>query len=212
MKPWSRSFRAAILLCAGATVGAAWAVHAVENAVPAVPRRDTRPAPALPVPPGAQQATFAAGCFWGLEEALRQVPGVLDTRAGYTGGSLAYPTYEQIHRQGSGHVEAVTVAYDPHRVSYHHLLTVFFASHNPTWPTTQKRASGSPYRSFVFTHTPAQADEAQEFVRSLQHTRKYAGAPLLIQTQLRPASTFWPAERYHQQYYAQRGMTNACGL
>ena len=147
-------------------------------------------------------ATFAAGCFWGVEEAFRRVEGVLRTQVGYTGGHTANPTYKQVCAGDTGHAEAVQIEYDPQRVSYEDLLEVFFENHDPTQYHRQGPDVGSQYRSAIFYHDQAQHSAAQAKIEQLQASGRYRQP---IVTELTPADTFYPAEAYHQQYLAKRG-------
>lgn len=149
-----------------------------------------------------EKATFAAGCFWGVEETFRVVPGVISTMVGYTGGSVASPTYEQVCTGRTGHAEAVQVIYDPEQVSYEHLLAVFWNSHNPTTQNRQGPDVGTQYRSAIFFHTPEQEDAARASKEQLERAGQYRSP---IVTEITPASTFYPAEEYHQQYVAKQG-------
>lgn len=152
-----------------------------------------------------ETATFAAGCFWGVESAFRNTPGVVSTAVGYTGGNVDEPTYKQVCSDSTGHAEAVEVVYDPDEVSYEQLLDVFWNEHDPTQLNRQGPDFGSQYRSAVFTHSPEQELAARESL-----ARRQAQVPLPIVTRIEPAATFWPAEDYHQQYYEKRGMAPAC--
>jgi len=147
-------------------------------------------------------ATFAAGCFWGVEEAFRQVIGVLSTEVGYTGGHAPNPTYRQVCTGETGHAEAVRVEYDPDRVTYEQLLDVFFSSHDPTQHHRQGPDVGSQYRSAIFYHDADQKATAEAKLSQLQANGGYT-APIV--TELVEAATFYPAEAYHQQYLAKRG-------
>lgn len=149
-----------------------------------------------------EKATFAAGCFWGIEAAFRKVPGVVSTTVGYTGGSLASPTYEDVCSDQTGHAEAVRVEYDPSRITYAQLLDVFWDSHDPTTPNRQGPDVGSQYRSAIFFHTPEQRDAATASLRELEAAGRYRNS---IVTEIVPAAEFYPAEEYHQQYYEKRG-------
>jgi peptide-methionine (S)-S-oxide reductase len=164
------------------------------------------------VPDRARKAVFAAGCFWGVQEAFRVVPGVIDTKAGYTGGHTAHPAYESVHRNDTGHVEAVEVTFDPSKVRFEQLVEVFFARHNATLPDREGQAIGKQYRPFVFYSSAEQKAAACAVITRLTHSRKYPGAPKPIVTQVRSAETFWPAEEYHQFYYQKRDSTAACIL
>ena len=149
-----------------------------------------------------EQATFAAGCFWGVEAFFRQVNGVVDTSVGYTGGTVAHPTYEDVCQHQTGHAEAVRVEYDPADVSYERLLEVFWKHHNPTTPNRQGPDHGSQYRSAIFYHTPAQQTAAEAMKRRLDQSRRYASP---IVTQIVPVSQFYRAEEYHQRYDEKHG-------
>lgn len=147
-------------------------------------------------------ATFGAGCFWGVEEAFRQVDGVVDVTVGYEGGTFDNPTYEDVCTGRTGHTEVVQVEYDPARVSYEELVEVFFRIHDPTQVNRQGPDIGWQYRSVIFFHTPEQERAAQAIKRKLELAKRF---PAPIATAIEPARTFWPAEEYHQQYYAKRG-------
>ena len=150
-----------------------------------------------------EQATFAAGCFWGVEAAFRQVSGVVDTAVGYTGGSLANPTYEDVCTDRTGHVEAVEVTFDPSRVGYEDLLNVFWENHDPTQKNRQGPDVGTQYRSAIFFHDPAQRDAA---IASRDRLEKSGRFRRPIVTEIVPAATFWRAEEYHQKYLEKRGL------
>lgn len=150
-----------------------------------------------------EKATFAAGCFWGVEERFRQLPGVSSTTVGYTGGTTKNPTYEQVCTDRTGHAEAVEIEFDPQQVSYEQLLEVFWSSHNPTTKNRQGPDVGSQYRSAVFYHNEAQRDAAEATRDKLTESGKFR-APIV--TEIVPASGFYPAEDYHQQYLAKRGL------
>jgi peptide-methionine (S)-S-oxide reductase len=151
-------------------------------------------------PEGLARATFAAGCFWGVEDFFLAVPGVVDVVSGYTGGSTSHPTYEQVCSGTTGHAEAVLVTFDPAKVSYEHLLEEFWRHHDPTTPNRQGPDVGTQYRSAVFTHGDEQAQAAR---RSLEQNQQRFGRPIV--TEVSPASTFWPAEAYHQRYVLRTG-------
>jgi peptide-methionine (S)-S-oxide reductase len=147
------------------------------------------------------QATFGAGCFWGVEEDFRQLPGVLETAVGYAGGNTQNPTYQDVCSDTTGHAEVVTVTYDPAQVSYEHLLDVFFASHDPTTPNRQGPDVGSQYRSVIFFHNPHQEALALKAKDKRQHSGGY-NKPIV--TEITPISNFYKAEDYHQQYVQKR--------
>ncbi len=150
-----------------------------------------------------EKATFAAGCFWGVEAAFRQTAGVTSTSVGYTGGALANPTYEEVCSGRTGHAEAVEVIYDPARVTYDELLDLFWSIHDPTTRDRQGPDIGSQYRSAVFVHTPDQERSARA---SLERAK--VGRRRSIVTQIAPASAFWRAEEYHQRYLERRGLAS----
>ena len=147
-------------------------------------------------------ATFAAGCFWGVEEAFRKLPGVHDTEAGYTGGSAEHPTYEQVCSGRTGHAEAVRVEFDPKKISYGKLLDAFFGMHDPTSKNRQGLDFGAQYRSVIFFHNKAQEKEARNKIGALGKSGKFW---LPIVTEVKPAGEFWRAEEYHQRYLMKRG-------
>ncbi len=149
-----------------------------------------------------QVAVFAAGCFWGVEEAFRKLPGVHDTEAGYTGGSKAKPTYEEMCSGKTGHAESVRVEFDPKKISYGKLLDAFFSMHDPTSKNRQGLDIGAQYRSAIFFQGKAQEKEARQAIAALAKSGKYW---LPIITEIVPAQEFWPAEEYHQRYLQKRG-------
>jgi peptide-methionine (S)-S-oxide reductase len=147
-----------------------------------------------------QKATFAAGCFWGVEAAFREVEGVVETRVGYTGGRTAAPTYERVCSHTTGHAEAVEVSFDPGRVSYGELLATFWRIHDPTTRNRQGWDVGDQYRSAIFVHDAEQAAAAGT---SLQHEQPRVRRPIV--TEITPAGVFYPAEEYHQRYLEKHG-------
>jgi len=151
------------------------------------------------------KATFAAGCFWGVEATFRQLPGVIATRVGYTGGHFANPTYKDVCSDRTGHAEAVEVEYDPAKLSYDKLLQVFWENHDPTQLNRQGPDWGSQYRSAIFFHTPEQETEARSSKEQLEKSGRFKKP---IVTQIVPAVTFHPAEDYHQQYLEKRGLAS----
>ena len=152
-----------------------------------------------------EKATFAAGCFWGVEAAFRQIEGVTATRVGYTGGDFKNPTYKDVCSGTTGHAEAVEVEYDPSKVTYEELLEVFWENHDPTTLNRQGPDVGTQYRSAVFFLTPEQEAAAKASKEKLQRNGKYKRP---IVTEINPASEFYPAEDYHQQYLEKRGLAH----
>lgn len=148
-------------------------------------------------------AMFGAGCFWGVEEAFRTVPGVLDTEVGYAGGKVDNPTYRQVCTDTTGHAEVVQVKYDPAGVKYEDLLEIFWKSHNPTQVNRQGPDIGSQYRSVIFVSGPEQEKIAQESKEKLGASGKYDKP---IATTIEKMPTFYAAEDYHQEYLFKRGM------
>jgi len=149
-----------------------------------------------------EYATFAAGCFWGVEAAFRQVPGVTATQVGYAGGWKPEPTYKEVCTGQTGHAEAVEVEFDPERVTYEELLDVFFSSHNPTTRNRQGFDIGTQYRSVIFTHSEEQEAAARAAVERVQAELHW---PKKVVTEIVDAGTFWPAEEYHQRYLEKMG-------
>jgi peptide-methionine (S)-S-oxide reductase len=150
-----------------------------------------------------KKATFGAGCFWGVEAAFRQLEGVTATRVGYAGGTLENPTYEDVCSHTTGHAEVVEVGYDPDQVSYEQLLDVFWGKHDPTQLNRQGWDIGDNYRSVVFFH-----DEEQREAALRSKAREQANWMAPIVTQIEPATTFYEAEDYHQQYLEKRGRSS----
>lgn len=153
-----------------------------------------------------ETALFGAGCFWGVEETFRKHPGVQETCVGYSGGALSSPSYETVCSGKTGHAEVVQITFDPSDVSYEELLNVFWECHDPTQMNRQGPDRGSQYRSVIFYNSPEQAESAQLAKRSQSTSNRYRQP---IVTEISIAGTFWPAEDYHQQYLAKRGM-GAC--
>src|ERR1700694_3787399 len=149
------------------------------------------------------KATFGAGCFWGVEEAFRSTPGVISTAVGYEGGTLKDPTYQDVCTDRTGHAEVVEVEYDPEKVSYEQLLDTFWENHDPTTKNRQGPDVGTQYRSAIFYHTPEQAAAAKASKEKQEAADRFKRP---IVTEITPASTFYPAEEYHQRYLAKRGL------
>ena len=149
-----------------------------------------------------EKALFAAGCFWGVEEAFRKLKGVKQTTVGYMGGTLARPTYERVCSGDTGHAETVEVEFDPAEVSYDRLLEVFFENHDPTQVDRQGPDVGDQYRSAIFPRSPAQEAAARAARERLEKSGRFARP---IATRIETANEFWRAEDYHQQYFEKRG-------
>jgi peptide-methionine (S)-S-oxide reductase len=148
-----------------------------------------------------ETATFAAGCFWGVESAFRRVPGVIETAVGYTGGETPSPTYEQVCSDATGHAEAVRVTFDPEKVGYDQLLDVFWNTHDPTQVNRQGPDVGTQYRTAIFVHTPEQEAKAKA---SKERLAKSGRLRRPIATEIVHAPDFHMAEDYHQQYEEKR--------
>ena len=152
-----------------------------------------------------EKATFGAGCFWGVEATFRQIPGVVSTRVGYAGGRTKNPTYKQVCYEDTGHAEVVEVVYDPAQVTYEQLLNVFWENHDPTTLNRQGPDVGEQYRSAIFFHNAQQEAAARKSLRELEAAKVFSRP---IVTEITPASEFWEAEDYHQQYLEKRGMAS----
>jgi peptide methionine sulfoxide reductase msrA/msrB len=152
-------------------------------------------------------ATFAAGCFWGVEAAFAKVDGVLETQVGYTGGQKLEPTYEEVCTDRTGHAEAVQVTFDPAKVSFAELLDVFWSAHDPTTVDRQGPDVGSQYRSAIFFHNAEQEKIAEALVKEVDQSKVFRRK---IVTQIVPAEKFYTAEEYHQKYFARRGRAESC--
>jgi len=164
----------------------------------------TQPAPA-PAAAHQEKATFGAGCFWGVEATFRQLPGVLGTSVGYAGGTLTNPTYRDVCSGRTGHAEVVEVVYDPARISYDDLLTVFWDNHDPTQKDRQGPDIGKQYRSAIFYHTPEQQATAARSKAAREASGRHRRP---IATEITAASPFYVAEDYHQQYLEKRGLSS----
>ena len=150
-----------------------------------------------------EKATFAAGCFWGVEKVFSALDGVTFTQVGYTGGRAPDPTYEQVCTGVTGHAEALEITYDPAKINYDALLEVFFRHHDPTTLNRQGNDIGTQYRSAVFYHSPEQKESAQRTIDILEKARIFKKP---IVTTLEPASKFYRAEEYHQKYLKKNPM------
>jgi len=154
-----------------------------------------------------EKATFAAGCFWGVEEAFTGVPGVVSTRVGYTGGHTDHPTYQEVCGHDTGHAEAVEVTFDPEAISFGRLLDIFWECHDPTQLNRQGPDIGDQYRSAIFYHSEEQRRTAEGALERLESSGRLRRR---IVTRIDPASTFWEAEEYHQKYHQKNG--GGCGF
>ena len=147
-------------------------------------------------------ATFAAGCFWGVEAAFRQIKGVKSTRVGYSNGNMKNPSYEDVCTDETGHAEAVEITFDPKKVKYEDLLKVFWQNHDPTQLNRQGPDVGTQYRSAIFYHNVKQKQAALNSIKEEQKKRKNR-----IMTEIKKAAEFYQAEDYHQQYLEKRGLS-----
>lgn len=177
---------AATAACAQATDSAASTANANSSSAPAAEK------------PKTAVAIFAGGCFWCMEAPFDKTPGVISTTSGYTGGSVDHPTYEQVSGGGTGHAEAERVEYDPAKVTYSHLLDVFWHNIDPVAVDRQFCDSGNQYRSAIFVSSPEQRKLAEESKRKLEASGRFDKP---VATRIVDAMAFWPAEEYHQNYY-----------
>ena len=153
-----------------------------------------------------EEATFGAGCFWGVEAAFRQLDGVLTTSVGYLGGDFENPTYQHVCSGQTGHAEVVRIEYDSDRVSYHDLLDLFWKVHDPTTLNRQGPDIGNQYRSAIFFHTPKQQVAAEASKAQLEASNQY---PNSVVTEIIPVSEFYMAEDYHQQFFEKQGIAHS---
>lgn len=159
---------------------------------------------------GHDVAMFGAGCFWGVEADFRQIPGVIGTAVGFSGGTAPNVSYQQVCDGNTGHAEVVLIEFDPKKVQYEYLVRVFFENHDPTTVNRQGPDIGDQYRSAIFTFDDNQAKIARKVTDELKAKGKFKNP---IVTQIEPAGPFWMAEEYHQQYYEKKGIFhNACRL
>lgn len=154
-----------------------------------------------------EKATFAAGCFWGVEDTFTDLPGVLATRVGYTGGTTSNPTYRDVCGHGTGHAEAVEITFDPARISYQQLLEIFWNSHDPTQLNRQGPDMGDQYRSAIFYHSDEQKRVAEASLEQLDRSGRLRRR---VVTRIVPAVAFWEAEEYHQKYHKKN--SGGCGF
>jgi peptide-methionine (S)-S-oxide reductase len=155
-----------------------------------------------------EKATFAEGCFWGVEANFQSIPGVISAVSGYTGGKMDNPSYEDVCSGRTGHAEAVEVEFDPAKVSYDDLLKVFWTSHDPTTPNRQGPDVGTQYRSAIFFHNAAQETEARASKEALEKSGKFKRP---VVTEIVAVGPFYRAEEYHQKYFAKHGL-HGCGI
>jgi methionine-S-sulfoxide reductase len=144
-----------------------------------------------------ETATLAGGCFWGVEELIRKLPGVIDTTVGYTGGTLKKPRYEDVKTGRTGHAESIEIKFDPDRISYEEILRFFFRLHDPTTANRQGNDIGTQYRSAIFVHDAKQRETAERVKKEVDDSGKW---PRPVMTEIVDATDFWPAEDYHQDY------------
>ncbi len=156
-----------------------------------------------------EQATFGAGCFWGVESAFRQIPGVTDVKVGFAGGTTANPSYKDVCTGRTGHAEVAQVTFDPAVVSYDRLLDAFWNMHDPTTLNRQGPDAGTQYRSVIFVHSPEQEAAAKASLAGLASSGRFKRP---IVTQIAPAGAFYPAEEYHQRYFEKQGIEPTCHI
>jgi peptide-methionine (S)-S-oxide reductase len=154
------------------------------------------------------KATFGAGCFWGVEESFRKIPGVINTTVGYTGGNTVNPNYEEVCTDKTGHAEVVDIDFDPTQVSFEELLHIFFENHNPTTLNRQGLDKGKQYRSVVFYHDEEQRLQTEKMKTELDRSGKYSNP---IVTEITPTEAYYQAEEYHQRYLQKKGI-NSCHI
>ncbi|MFZ2832047.1 MAG: peptide-methionine (S)-S-oxide reductase MsrA [Minisyncoccia bacterium] len=159
--------------------------------------------------PKTEIAVFGGGCFWCTEAVFKMFRGVISVASGYAGGAVENPTYEQVCTGNTGHAEVLRIEYDPTIVSFNTLLVIFFASHDATTYNRQGNDVGTQYRSIIFYTTPAQMDEAGQFIKELNSTK--VGGDSIV-TEMAPLEVFYPAEEYHQNYYARNGNNSYCQI
>lgn len=154
-----------------------------------------------------EKATFAAGCFWHVEDDFMRLPGIISTQVGYTGGKFENPSYEDMHTGKTGHAESVEVEFDPSKITYDQLLNAFWNLHDPTQSNGQGPDLGNQYRSVIFYHSEAQKKAAEASKARLEGAKKFSRP---IVTQIISAGKFWRAEEYHQKYYLKNGISGVC--
>ena len=200
MRTTFQSLAVSGFLVAAIVVGLAarWSVVAENPDLTRLSRSPAAPSPTAPAASGLEQATFGAGCFWSTQVEFQQLIGVHSTVCGHSGGSAENPTYEQVCTGTTGHAEVVQVTFDPTVISYSELLEVFWHTHDPTTLNRQGADVGTQYRSVIFYHTPQQRQAAERVKRKLDASGAFGAR---IVTALVPFTAFYPAEKYHQNYY-----------
>jgi peptide-methionine (S)-S-oxide reductase len=181
------------------TVSGFWLKGILPGAEPIVAGTIDHPAPGAKL----DTATFGGGCFWHVEADFRKVEGIISTAVGFEGGTKPEPTYADVCSDQTGHVEVVQLQFDPAKVSYEHLLEVFFRMHDPTSMDRQGLDAGTQYRSVVFYHSPDQKAIAEAYKDKVEKAGQFSRP---VVTKILPASIFWKAEEYHQQYYEKHGL------
>ncbi|HEY9381261.1 MAG TPA: peptide-methionine (S)-S-oxide reductase MsrA [Burkholderiales bacterium] len=169
----------------------------------------SNPIPADQIPTGKEVATLGGGCFWCLEPMYDELKGVESVESGYMGGQIPHPTYEQVCGGNTNHAEVVRITFDPHTVSYQEILQVFFVIHDPTTLNRQGNDVGTQYRSVIFYHTAKQKEIAEQVIKQLGEAKVWR-APIC--TEVSPASDFWIAEDYHQEYYQRNPQQSYCAF
>jgi peptide-methionine (S)-S-oxide reductase len=198
----------AAALALTATLAFGWALtRSTASAAPAAQKK-TPKTPRKPERKGkVETATLANGCFWCTEAIFKEIRGVDTVEPGYTGGKVENPTYEQVCSGTTGHAEAIQITFDPKVVSYHDLLAIYFATHDPTTLNRQGADVGTQYRSAIFTHSPEQKETAERVVKELTAKKLWRNP---IVTEVTPFTKWWPAEDYHRDYYARNGRQPYC--
>ena len=196
-----------IMLClvAAAVLGASLLWMNRTPAIAEQPSADPNRSDPMPT----SKATFAAGCFWGVETTFRKMTGVISTRVGYLGGHLENPTYKQVCTDRTGHAEAVEITFDPAKISFAELLDAFWSLHDPTTLNRQGPDVGSQYRSAIFVHDEEQERQAKASMKEVEESGVFKRK---IVTEIVPAVTFYAAEEYHQQYFAKAGREDSCHI
>jgi peptide-methionine (S)-S-oxide reductase len=187
----------------------AWAAGLIGTSEHARDARRQIEAASAPPAPGSQKATLAAGCFWSNQAMFQQLRGVSSAVAGYSGGTVMNPIYDQVCEGSTGHAEAIQITYDPKVISFTQLLEVFWRTHDPTTLNRQGHDVGTQYRSAIFYHTPEQKDDAEQSKKKFEKAGEFAGP---IVTEIVPFSEFYRAEAYHQDYYVNHPSQPYCSF